>query len=189
MEPVTEQRRWAAIAAATVIVTFAFWAMAYGATVLDRGVLPNGLSENTESIGLLTIALGVSSVPIAFLVAALLSRRPDWPIGVLAAMGLSLAVGLPLLAFNNPLASLLAGTAAGAVVAVQREPGTTWHHRAIAAAVVAVVAVVGMQFDAVFVVVAIVGPALPFMAVGVADRATPHPLDGVVKSRSDAMVD
>lgn len=188
MTAVTPQRRWLALAAATVVVTFAFWALAYGATVLDRGVVPSGARTNTESIGLLAIALGVSSIPIAFLVVALLSRRPDWPIGVLAAMGLSLTVGLPLLVFNNPLGSLLAGTAAGAVVAVQREPGTTWHNRAIAAAIVALVAVVGMQVDALFPLIAIVGPALPFTAVGIADRYTTSPLSDLLNSSSDATV-
>lgn len=161
------------------MVTFAFWAMAYGISVLGAGRLPSGSTSDIETTGVLAIGLALSSVPPAYLLAALLSRRPDWPLGVLAAMGLALVVGLPLLIFQNPLAALLAGTAAGAVVAVEREPGTTWHNRAIAAAVVAVVVIAGLSWDPTFPIVAVVGPALPFSAVGLADMVTPDPLEGV----------
>jgi hypothetical protein len=155
-------------------VTFAFWGLAYGNAVLEVGATPSGSAENVESIGLLAIGFGLSSVPLAFLLAGLVSRRPDWPIWTLAAMGLALAVGLPLLALGNPLGSLLAGCAAGAVVSVDRPEGTDWHYRAIAAAIVAVVAVGGMLVPVLFPLVAAVGPAMPFTAMGLADALAPR---------------
>lgn len=156
-------------------MTFAFWGLAYGNAVLFTGETAAGSTTDIESIGLLAIGFSLSSVPLAFLLAGLVSRRPDWHIMTLAAMGLALAVGLPLLALGNPLASLLAGCAAGAVVALDRPEGMTWHYRAIAAAVVAVVAWGGMSISLLFPVIAAIGPALPFSAMGLTDALAPQP--------------
>lgn len=158
---------------ATVVVTISFWALAYGTAVLSAGETVAGSTENTESTGVLAIGLALSSVPFAFLLAAWTSRREDWPIGTLAAMGMALVVGLPLLIWRNPLAALLAGFAAGAVVSLARPEGTTWHYRAIAAAIVAVIAIAGMSIDVLFLPVAALGPALPFSAMGAADALAP----------------
>jgi len=155
-------------------VTFSFWAMAYGSAVLSAGAVPSGSTTDIESIGVLAIAFSLASVPFAFLVAGLVSRREDWHIWTLAAMGLALVVGLPLLLGGNPLASLLAGFSAGAVVSLHRPLGTTWHHRAIAAAVVAIIAVAGMSVSALFLPLAAIGPALPFTAMGLADAMAPR---------------
>ena len=158
--------------------------MAYGTTVLEVGSTPSG-SGDPQSIGLVGIGISISLMPLSFVVAGMVSRKPDWYIWVLAAMGLAIAVGLPLLWFRNPLASLLAGTAAGAVVALERPEGTVWHTRAIAAFVVAVIAVLGMQVQAGFLLIAAIGPALPFTAMGIADILAPRfdPASVLVDSR------
>lgn len=147
--------------------------MAYGTTVLGAGTTPSGTGDAT-SIGLVGIGMSISLMPIAFVVAGMVSRKPDWYIWVLAAMGLAIAVGLPLMYFRNPLAALLAGFSAGAVVALDRPEGTDWHARAIAAFLVAVVVVLGMQVQPLFFVLAAIGPALPFTAIGVADIMAPR---------------
>lgn len=142
--------------------------------MLGAGATPSGSTTDVESIGVLAIAFSLSSVPFAFLLAGLVSRRDDWQIWTLAAMGLALVVGLPLLIGRNPLGALLAGFAAGAVVCVDRPEGTTWHARAIAAAIVSVIALGGMSVPALFPVLAAIGPALPFSAMGVADALAPR---------------
>jgi len=115
------------------------------------------------------IGLALLLAPVAFLFGAWISRRPDWPLGVAAAMALAACVGLPLLIFRNPAASLLAGFAAGAAVAVARPPGLTYRHRFWAAGIVSLLVIAGLNTSATFVAAAIVGPALPFMAVGLSD--------------------
>lgn len=148
--------------------------MAYGNAVLFSGTTPTGSTTDTESIGVLAIGFSLSSVPFSFLLSAWVSRREDWALWTLAAMGLAIAVGLPLLIGRNPLAAMLAGFAAGAVVSVARPVGTTWHNRAIAAAIVSVVALAGLSVDALFLPLAVIGPALPFTAMGVADMIAPR---------------
>jgi hypothetical protein len=155
------------VAVGTVFVTVGFWAMAYGVAVAAAGT-PADPDQDTTMIAAGGIALAVLLMPAGFAGAALVSRRPDWPLAVLASMGLAVAIGLPLLWFRNPLASLLAGYAAGAVTSLSLPAGATWHNRAIGAAVVAFIAVAGMAVA--FPVVALIGPALPFTAAVVADR-------------------
>ncbi len=60
------------------------------------------------------------------------------------------------------------------MVALARLLGTTWHSRAIAAAIVSVVALVGFSIDALFLPLAVMGPALPFTAMGIADGVAPR---------------
>lgn len=115
------------------------------------------------------IGLSLLLAPLAFVVGAVVSRRQDWPLGVAAAMALAATVGLPLLIFRNPAAAMLAGFAAGAVVSVSRPPELDWRYRAVAAGLVSVVAIAGLGTSATFIPTAIVGPALPFTAVGLSD--------------------
>lgn len=160
---------WAAIAVATAFVTVGFWAMAYGLAAGAAGT-PANPGQDTTMIAAAGVSLAVLLIPAAMAAAAFISRRPDAPVAVLAGMGLSIAVGLPLLWFRNPLAALIAGCAAGAVVTLRRPEGTTWHPRAIAAAMVAVVVLVGMAV--LFVPTTLLAPALPFSAVGICDLVT-----------------
>ena len=54
-------------------------------------------------------------------------------------------MGLPLLILGNPLASLIGGYAAAAVITVSLPAGVTWHDRAIAAAIVTLLTLGGMM--------------------------------------------
>ncbi|HEX6257616.1 MAG TPA: hypothetical protein VFZ70_17535 [Euzebyales bacterium] len=140
--------------------------MAYGLTVANVGT-PANSSANGLMIAAYGVGLSALLIPFAFITVALISRREDWPLKVFYGMGLALVVGLPLLIFGNPLASLIAGYAAGAVITVSLPEGVTWHNRAIAAAVVTLLALGGMMVA--FTPTAVIAPALPFTAVGVAD--------------------
>lgn len=171
MRPITETRRWGAIALATVFVTVGFWALAYGLAVAVAGT-PLDPDRDTTMIAAAGVSLAVILMPAGLACAAFVSKRPDAPLAVLVGMGLALAIGLPLLWFGNPLASLIAGYAAAAVVTISLPEGATWHNRAIAAAVVTVVVLVGMATA--FTLTAVLAPALPFTAVGLADRLPPR---------------
>ena len=140
--------------------------MAYGLAVAAAGTRADPAANGTM-IAASGVGLAVLLIPAGLVTVALISRRDDWPLAVLAGMGLSLAVGLPLLIFGNPLGSLIAGYAAAAVVTVSLPKGRTWHNRAIAAAIATVVALGGMVVA--FVPTAVLAPALPFTAVGLAD--------------------
>ena len=162
----TPNRRWLAIGVGTFFVTLSFWSMAYGLTVAAAGTLadPDADGAGIASAG---VGLGFILMPAGFAAVAWLSKRTDAPIAVLSAMGLAIGVGLPTLIFGNPLASLIAGYAAGAVVALSRPPGTSWHNRAIAAAIATTLVLLGMVV--LFIPTAIIAPAIPFSAVGLAD--------------------
>ena len=143
--------------------------MAFGAAVAGSGEAPSGDNEDVATLAGGFIGLSLLLAPLAFVIGAWVSRRQDWPLGVAAAMALAATVGLPLLIFGNPAASLLAGFAAGAVVSVSRPPELDWRYRAVAAGIVSVLAIAGLGSSATFVPIAIVGPALPFTAVGLSD--------------------
>lgn len=145
--------------------------MAYGLAVAAAGTRADPDADGTM-IATSGVGLAVLLIPAALVTVALVSRRPDWPLAVLSGMGLSLAVGLPLLIFRNPLVSLIAGYAAAAVITVSLPEGVTWHNRAIAAAIVTLFTLGGMMVA--FVPTAVVAPGLPFLAVGLADLFGPR---------------
>lgn len=149
-----------------MVVTVSFWSMAYGLAVASAG-LPAEQGRDTTMIATAGVGLSVLLIPAGLAAAAFLSRRPDAPMAVLAGMGLAVGVGLPLLSFRNPLAALIAGYAAGAVVTVSLPDHATWHNRAISAAAVSLVTLGGMA--TLFVPTAVIAPALPFTAAGLAD--------------------
>jgi hypothetical protein len=145
--------------------------MAYGLAVAAAGTRADPGADGTM-IAAGGVGLAVLLIPAALVTVAMVSRRPDWPLAVLYGMGLSLGVGLPLLMFRNPLASLIAGYAAAAVITVSLPEGVTWHNRAIAAAIVTLFTLGGMMVA--FVPTAVVAPGLPFLAVGLADLLGPR---------------
>ena len=152
-----------------MFVTISFWALVYGSAL----AFSDG-SGSDEVIARAGAGFGLSLVlvPAAFAAAAFLSARVDAPVMVLAGMGLALAVGLPLLILRNPAAALITGYAAGAVVTLSRPDGWPLRNRWIAAGGVGVIAHVGLLV--VPAATAWVAPALPFMAMGLADSLTTH---------------
>ena len=145
--------------------------MAYGLAVAAAGT-PADPDRDTITIATAGVALAVLLVPGGLAAAAFVSRPPDAPIAVLTGMALAVGIGLPLLWFRNPLAALIAGYAAGAVVAVARPEHTGWHKRAVGAGIVALITLGGMAIA--FVPTAVIAPALPFMAMGIADLFEPR---------------
>jgi hypothetical protein len=145
--------------------------MAYGLVVANVGTPADPQAEGTM-VGAAGVGLAVLLMPFGLITVGLVSRRRDWPLAVLYGMGLALAVGLPLLIFRNPLASLIAGYAAAAVITVSLPEGVTWHNRAVAAGIVTLLTLGGMAVA--FVPTAAIAPALPFLATGLADLFGPR---------------
>lgn len=149
------------------MVTISFWALGYGSVT---ATVSGGPSDEELTTATAAIALSLVLVPLAFALAAIISRRRDWPIALLIAMGTSLAVGLPLLVFGDPLGSLIAGYSAGAVSSLSRPENTTWRPRAVIAAGVTVLVLLADRF---FPVVSLVfAPALPFTSMALVDALT-----------------
>lgn len=153
-----------------MFVTISFWALIYGSAL----AFSDGAEVADEVIARAGAGFGLALVlvPAVFAAAAFASSRIDAPVMVLAGMGISLAVGLPLLILRNPAAALITGYAAGAVVTLSRPDGWPLRNRWIAAAVVGVVAHLGLLFLPA--PTAWVAPALPFTAMGLADALTRH---------------
>lgn len=153
-------------------MTISFWALAFGAAV---AFTEPAATAGTEAMGRAGAGFGLSlvMVPAVFAAAAFMSGREDAPIMVLAGMGLALAVGLPALVLGNPIAALITGYAAGAVVTLSRPAGWPLRNRAIAAAGVGVLVHLGMLVLPA--PTAWIAPALPFTAMGLADALTDRP--------------
>lgn len=152
-----------------MFVTISFWALAYGAAVAFTESAADPASDVIAQAGA-GFGLSLLMVPAVFAAAAFASTRQDAPIMVLAGMGLALAVGLPLLVLRNPIAALISGYAAGAVVTLSRPDGMPLRNRIIAAVVVTVVVHLGLL--ALPAPTAWIAPALPFTAMGIADALT-----------------
>lgn len=154
-----------------MFVTISFWALAYGSALAFN---EPAATASGDVIGRAGAGFGLSLVlvPVVFAVAAFASLREEAPTMVIAGMAVSVAVALPLLALGNPVAALISGYAAGAVVTLSRPEGMPLRNRILAAAAVAVVVHVGLV--TVPAPTAWVAPALPFTAMGVADGLTRH---------------
>jgi hypothetical protein len=120
----TLRGRWTAILFATVVYQIGFW------PAVAAVAMPEGGSGGA-------IALALALVPFAFGVLAFASRHPSAPGAVLKAMGLFLLIGLPV-TLLDVAAGLVAGHAAGAVVALRPAdpPVTGWRWAAAGLAVV-----------------------------------------------------
>ena len=152
-----------------MFVTVSFWAMAYGAALAfsesDGALGTDALAQSGAGFG-----LSLLLVPVVFATAAFASLREDAPIMTLAGMGVAMAIGLPLLILRNPVAALISGYAAGAVITVSRPPKQPLRNRWIAAGVVALLVHVGLLVLPA--PTAWIAPALPFTAIGLADAFT-----------------
>lgn len=163
MNPISPQRKWRAIAIATLLLVVAFWAMLSGA-VTDASDDAGGV----ENPGVM-IAFGFALIPFVFLALAFLSEHPAAPSATLRAMGLCLAVGIPVAAVTvDAVTGIVAGVGAGGVVALRRDDGHTWQARAIAVGIGAAYAFVLARTAGS--IVLLPAPIFPFTAIGVADH-------------------
>lgn len=156
------RRKWRAILLATLTLAPAYWSLLTGAVAAATD------AEPAPSAAPL-IAFGLAVVPFVFVVLAFLSEHPRAPGAVVRAMALTLAVGIPVSALaSDAVTGVIAGVGAGGVVALRRDLDHTWTARAIAVFVVSAWAFVTVRVTPE--VVLVLGPALPFTSIGVADH-------------------
>jgi hypothetical protein len=161
--PLTPQRKWRAIAVATVVFAPGYWSILAGLVALaaddsEGGPLPAA-----------AIAFGLASIPFVFVTLAFLSEHPRAPKAALKAMGLSLLVGLMVSAIAvDAVTGLVAGMGAGGICALRAEEEHSTRTRAVGVTVAALYT---------FVLVRTIGPAallaavaFPFTALGIADH-------------------
>lgn len=160
-EPIDLRRRWLVITLATIVMQFAYWpSLASIAAATGEGTEPQA--------GLL--AFGLAVLPFSFVVLAFGSRVPDAAMGVLKAMGLFLLVGLPLVVLIDAVGGMVAGLAAGGVVALAREPEVhsvrlRWLGVAVVALYVVLLRVVAADLAL------LSGAVIPFAVHGFVDQA------------------
>lgn len=159
--PLAPDRLWRALVISTVLLLPAFWSLLVGF-----------ISAAEESEGgpnpAAAIAFGVSLLPFVLVAAAFLTQHPSAPGAAARGMGVTLLVGIPVLALaGDAVTGLVAGIGAGAVVVVRRDPARGLRHRVIAVALASAYT---------FVLVRVAGaaallsaPVFPFTAVGLAD--------------------
>lgn len=166
--PLSSQRRWLALTLATVVMQFAYWPMV--------GSLVEG---DAELAGLLW--MGVAFTPFVFLVLAFASGHPRAPGATALAMGLFLAVALPV-ALLDLVAGLVAGFGAAGALTLRRDPDLhPLKGRVIAVAAASVYIVVLVLLGG---LVPVLGPfaimsgaVIPLAVVGIADEVAELAVD------------
>ncbi|HYV01718.1 MAG TPA: hypothetical protein VEM93_05200 [Actinomycetota bacterium] len=161
-EPLSPPKKWRAITLATLLWVPGYWSILVGvvSTASDKRAAPEA--------GLM-MAFGLCLVPFVFIVLAFLSGHPRAPGAVLRAMGLALLVGIPASALAaDAVTGLVAGMGAGGIAALRRDDGHEIKSRALAVLLVA--AWTFLTLRTVAPVALLLGPILPFTAIGVADH-------------------
>jgi hypothetical protein len=165
LEPLSPKRKWQTITIATLCLLPAFWGLMAGlvaaaSTSADRAHAPNVTAA---------VALGVAVMPFVFIVLAFVGAHPHPPSAVLKAMGLAIAVGLPVSALaGDAVSGIVAGVGAGGIVALRADVDDSRRNRAIAVAVATAYAFVlthtvgGMAL--------LPAPIFPLTAIGLADQ-------------------
>ncbi|MBK5228280.1 MAG: hypothetical protein JJE05_07220 [Actinobacteria bacterium] len=163
MQPLSPQRKWRAIALATLVLVPAYWSILAG--------LVSGSSDT--SVGApnpaAALALGLALIPFVFIALAFLSEHPRAPGAVLKAMGLSLLVGTVVSALAaDGVTGIVAGVGAGGVVALRSDEPHNWRARAIAVIFATLYTFVLVR--TLGTVALLPAPILPFTGIGVADH-------------------
>jgi hypothetical protein len=182
--PLSPRRKWRAILLATLLWAPGYWAMVAGLVSLAS-------DEPEQPLAAPYIAFGLALIPFVFLVLAIMSEHPRAPGAVLRAMALSLLVGIPVSAIaSDAVTGLVAGLGAGGIVALRADVAHSWKARAAAVAVVTIYS--AFLLRTVTDVALVVGPALPFTILGIADHLSERKRDreataghGTGLSRSD----
>ena len=160
--PLDPEQRWRAIALATLVLAPAVWA-------LLAGLVAAGSDEVEGPQPAAAIAVGLSALPVAFIVLAFASQHPRAPGAVVRAMGLCLLVGVTASALAaDAVTGLVAGVGAGGVVALRAGADDGVRLRAAAVGVAAAYCFVLARTAGPVVLVA--APVFPFTALGLADH-------------------
>lgn len=161
--PLSPQRKWRAITLATLLFVPAYWAIV--AALVALGAEDNHGAPNAGPL----IAFGLCMLPFVFIALAFLSEHPTAPAAAVKAMGLAIAVGIPVSALAaDAVTGLIAAAGAGGIVALRADTDHRWQARAIAVALATfyVFFLLRTASD----VALLMGPVLPFTGVGVADH-------------------
>jgi hypothetical protein len=163
MEPLSPQRKWRAITIATLLLVPAYWAILAG--VVTTAADKTGGVANPAA----AVALGLVLIPFVFIALAFLSEHPKAPGAAGKAMGLALVVGVVLSALAaDAVTGLVAAVGAGGIVALRADLDHSWKARAVAVALATVY--VFFLLRTASDVALLMGPALPFTGIGVADH-------------------
>ena len=99
-------------------------------------------------------------------------------------MALSLLVGIPVSAIaSDAVTGLVAGLGAGGIVALRADVDHSWKARAIAVAAVAIYT--AFLLRTIPEVALVIGPALPFTSIGIADHLSERRRDREAAAGSD----
>lgn len=161
-EPLSPERLWRATAITTLVLVPSFWALLAGLVAAGDDSADAGPHAGAA------IAFGLALLPFVFVTAAFLTQHPSAPSAVLRAMGLSLAVGIPVSALaGDAVTGLVAGVGAGAALAVRRGPLDPLRPRAMAVAGAALYTFVLVRLAGPIALLS--APVFPFTAVALAD--------------------
>jgi len=179
------RRKWAAIGVSTLLLTGSFWAVLLGFEAWLGDLTSEELEAGAEvplTTGVVLALVGSFLLMVAgFAALAVISRRarPLAMVPLASALGASMWLWLPFVV-GEPVTPMVAGFAAGGVVALRTEPEHTVGRRVLAA--VLITAYVFLLLRLTPLVGAIVAPLLPLPALAWADaiaerRAANRPLE------------
>ena len=163
VDPRAPRRMWRAILLATLLLVPAYWTLLIGvvsvASTKTGGVAAPGL----------WIAFGLMLVPFVFVVLAFASAHPNAPGAVVKAMGLAIAIGLPVSALAaDAVTGFVAGIGAGGIVALGSDVERPWRARMLG--VLLATAWAFLTVRSVPEAALLMAPILPFTSVGLADH-------------------
>jgi hypothetical protein len=162
VDPLSPRRKWRAILLATLLLLPAYLGIVIGVVAVASDE-PDAPPAGPP------IAFGLALLPFVFIALAFLSAHPRAPSAVLKAMGLTLAIGIPVSAVTqDAITGLVAGIGAGGIAALRPDLEGVWKARAVG--VFAVAAYAFVMIRAVPDVTLLLAPTLPFTCLGVADH-------------------
>ena len=147
----------------------AFWAIIFGmvSAASDAADAPAAAPY---------IAFGLAVIPFVFVALAFLSEHPRAPGAAVKGMIVSLLVGIPVSALaQDAVTGLVAGLGAGGIFALRMDLSHTVKARIIA--VVAVTVYCFFLLRTVSGLALLIGPALPFTSLGIADHLSERRLE------------
>jgi len=171
-ERISTRRKWAAIGVATLLVTGSYWAvlLSFRAWLGDLGEeeLEAGVEVAPSTGVVLGLVGGFALMVAGFAALALISRRPRplWSICLAAALGGLMWLSLPFV-LGEPVTPMVAGFAAGGVVALRAEPEHAVGRRVLGAVLITAYVFLLLRFTG-FVGV-LIGPLFALPAITWAD--------------------
>ena len=162
--PLPPQRKWRAISLATLILAPAMWSLLIGLVAVAS-------DDVRAPAAAPMIALGLALIPFVFVVLAWSSEHPRPSSAVLRAMALCLLIGIPVSALaDDAVTGLVAGVAAGGIVALRADLQHTWKARALGVLAASAYAFVFVRLAPELLL--LVSPVLPFTSLGITDHVS-----------------